>query len=74
MPQGNVTGQKPGSVVTGKKAYSIDEFCEAHGPICRAFYYKLRAAGQGPVEMRVGTRRLISDESAAAWRKQMEAV
>jgi hypothetical protein len=60
--------------VIGKKAHSIDEFCETHGPISRAFYYKLRAAGQGPVEMHVGARRLISAESAAAWRKQREAV
>jgi hypothetical protein len=59
--------------VTGKKAYSIDEFCRDHN-ICHAFYYKLKAAGKGPVEMHVGARRLISDESAAAWRKQMEAV
>lgn len=58
--------------VTGKKAHSIDEFCRDHN-ICRAFYYKLKAAGKGPVEMYVGARRLISDESAAAWRKQMEA-
>jgi hypothetical protein len=57
----------------GKKAHSIDEFCETHGPISRAFYYKLRAAGRGPVEMHVGTRRLISEEAAAEWRRQMEA-
>jgi hypothetical protein len=59
--------------VIGKKAYSIDEFCQTHG-ISRAFYYKLRSAGKGPVEMEVGARRLISDESGAAWRKQREAV
>jgi hypothetical protein len=41
--------------IIGKKAYSIDEFCQMHG-ISRAFYYKLRSAGKGPVEMEVGAR------------------
>jgi hypothetical protein len=59
--------------ITGKKAYSIDEFCRAHG-ISPAFYYKLKRAGKAPVEMEVGTRRLISEESGAAWRNKMEVV
>lgn len=59
--------------VIDKKAYSIDEFCRAHG-ISRAFYYKLKSVGKAPVEMAVGTRRLISDESGAAWRRQREAI
>jgi hypothetical protein len=59
--------------VTGKKAYSIEEFCRAHG-ISIAFYYKLKKAGKAPREMAVGTRRLVSEESGAAWRNQMEAV
>jgi hypothetical protein len=59
--------------VIGKKASSIDEFCQAHG-ISRSFYYKLRNAGKAPVEMHVEARVLISDERAAEWRKQREAV
>jgi predicted DNA-binding transcriptional regulator AlpA len=58
--------------VTGKKAFSIDEFCKLHG-ISRATYYNLKKEGKGPREMAVNARKLISDESAADWRRQMEA-
>ena len=58
--------------VTGKAAFSIDEFCAEHG-ISRATFYNLKKAGKAPLEMHVGTRRLISIEAAAAWRRQMEA-
>jgi hypothetical protein len=70
--------------VTGKKmsadkptasaevdACSIAEFCRRHG-ISVAHYYKLRARGLTPDEMRAGDRILISKESAARWRKQRE--
>jgi hypothetical protein len=69
------------SEITGKKnvapraddadAYSIAEFCERHR-ISLPFYYKLRQQGITPVEFRVGTRVLISKESAAAWRRERE--
>jgi hypothetical protein len=58
--------------VTGKKAFSVDEFCAAHG-ISRAMFYKIRAAGKGPRLMAVGTRTLISVEAAADWRQQCES-
>jgi hypothetical protein len=54
-----------------RRALSIDEFCDAHG-ISRSMYYKLRAQGKGPREMEVGTRRLISDEAGADWRRARE--
>jgi hypothetical protein len=54
-----------------KLAYWIDEFCMLHG-FSRAQYYVLRRAGLGPVEMCVGSRRLISVEAAAAWRRERE--
>ncbi|SNB54374.1 hypothetical protein SAMN05414138_10221 [Rhodoplanes sp. JGI PP 4-B12] len=57
--------------VTGKKAFSIEEFCQLHG-ISRATYYNLKKEGKGPREMAVLGRKLISDESAAMWRQQME--
>jgi predicted DNA-binding transcriptional regulator AlpA len=57
--------------VTGKKAFSVDEFCAAHG-ISRAMFYKICAEGKGPRLMSVGTRKLISNEAAADWRKQCE--
>jgi predicted DNA-binding transcriptional regulator AlpA len=58
--------------VTGKAAFSIDEFCTDHG-ISRATFYNLKKIGRAPLEMKIGARRLISVEAAAAWRRQMEA-
>jgi hypothetical protein len=52
-------------------ADTVAQFCERHR-ISRAFLYVLWAQGRGPRYMQVGTRRLISDEAAAAWRRQME--
>jgi hypothetical protein len=68
---GSVTGRNP-QAGTVRQAYSIQEFCDAHS-ISRATYYNLRKAGKGPIEMEVNARKLISIESASAWRKQMEA-
>jgi hypothetical protein len=53
-------------------ALSILEFCDAHG-ISEAFYYKLKKKNEGPCEMKVGARTLISFESAAEWRRAREA-
>jgi hypothetical protein len=52
-------------------AFSIAEFCRAHG-ISESMYFKMRAQGLGPREMSVGTRKLISLEAAAAWRRARE--
>jgi len=46
---------------TPRLALSIPEFCEAHG-ISEGFFYKLKKQGEGPREMKVGTRTLISFE------------
>jgi predicted DNA-binding transcriptional regulator AlpA len=53
-------------------ALSIREFCEAHG-ISEGSFYKLKRQGEGPREMKVGARTLISFESAAEWRRAREA-
>ena len=53
-------------------AFSIREFCAAHR-ISQSMYFKMRAMGLGPREMAVGSRRLISQEAAAEWRKAREA-
>lgn len=55
-----------------RKASSIDEFCAAHC-LSRSMFYKLMNSGRGPRLMTVGTRKLVSDEAAAEWRRQMEA-
>jgi hypothetical protein len=52
-------------------AYSIAEFCRAHR-ISQSMYFKLRGQGLGPREMSVGSRKLISLEAAAAWRRARE--
>jgi hypothetical protein len=49
---------------------TVNEFC-ARNRISKQFYYKLRARGDGPVEMRLGSRVLISKEEAADWRRRM---
>ena len=47
--------------------YSLREFAAAHR-LSMAMLYKLKAAGRGPRETAVGSRRYISFEDAAAWR------
>lgn len=55
-----------------RDAVSVNEFCVAHG-ISRPTLYRLWRDGQGPAHFKVGTRTLISRESAARWRAAMEA-
>jgi hypothetical protein len=79
MARPEVTGRKlPGAV--GRKlpadfvdevdAYSVIEFCRRHG-ISPQLFYKFKS--EMPVTFRIGTRVLISRESAAAWRAQQVA-
>lgn len=58
--------------VTGRKAFSIPEFCQSHG-ISVATFYNLAKDGKSPRVMCVGARRLISEEAATEWRRTMEA-
>jgi hypothetical protein len=53
-------------------AYSIREFCAAHR-LSESMFFKLRNQGLGPAEMSVGSRRIISFEAAARWRRAREA-
>ena len=53
-------------------AYSIEQFCAAHGGISEAFFHKLVKEGRGPKLMKVGSRTMISTESAKAWREAQE--
>lgn len=55
-----------------KLAFSIDEFCHAHG-LCRQSFYNAIKRGEGPKIMTIGGRRLISVEAAAEWRREREA-
>jgi predicted DNA-binding transcriptional regulator AlpA len=57
-------GQPPQQYVT------IAEFCERFG-ISRAFYFKLRTQGEGPDEVRIGSRKVvITMEAVQAWEKE----
>jgi hypothetical protein len=51
--------------------YTVPEFCSAHR-ISMAMFYKLKIAGLAPRELCVGSRRLISFEAAADWRRARE--
>lgn len=52
-------------------AMTVDEFLRAHR-ISRSLFYRLCREGQGPALMHVGSRTMISDEAAAAWRRERE--
>lgn len=54
-----------------KLAFSISEFCLAHG-ISRSLYYQLQRSGEGPTEMQLKGRKAISREAAARWRAARE--
>ena len=60
------------AAVSEKLSLEIDDFCDLMN-ISRSFYYKLKASGRGPREMRVGARVLISKEAAAEWIRSCEA-
>ena len=70
MARPEITGPK---VLAGSPAaFSIAEFCRAHRT-SQSMYFKMRNLGLGPREMAVGSRRLISQEAAAEWRKARES-
>lgn len=49
---------------------TIAEFCARFG-ISKAFYFKMRDAGNGPDELRMGTRKVvITNDALAAWEKK----
>jgi hypothetical protein len=53
-------------------AYTVEEFCKSNR-ISRTNLYELWKQGCGPAFMKNGVRRIISAESAAEWRRAMEA-
>jgi len=70
MARPEITGRKKRSNV-GLAAYSIEEFCQAHG-ISIDLYFKLQRQGLGPKTLKAGSRTLISVEAAAEWRRARE--
>jgi hypothetical protein len=58
--------ERASAPVTPLVAYTIPRFCEAHDISVR-FYFKMRDAGLGPREMRIGRAVRISLKAAADW-------
>ena len=54
-----------------KDAFGIAEFCERHS-LSVSYFFKLARENRAPRCMRIGRRTLISQEAAAAWRREME--
>ena len=71
MPKSRTEFAAASSPPTPRLALSIREFCAAHG-ISEGFFYKLKKQGEGPREMKLGARTLITLESAAEWRRARE--
>ena len=63
---------KATTAAPGALSMSVAQFCRANS-ISVALYYKLRAAGLAPREMKLGSRTLISIEAAADWRRARES-
>jgi predicted DNA-binding transcriptional regulator AlpA len=54
----------------GTEALSIAEFCAANG-ISQTTFFKMRREGTAPRVMKLGTRVLISQDAARAWREAL---
>lgn len=54
-------------------AYTVAQFCAAHGDLSRTLFYELKKAGEGPRTFKAGRKTLISVEAAIEWRKTREA-
>jgi hypothetical protein len=67
MARPEVTGKKLPAVTDEADAFGVGEFCRRHR-ISPQLFYKFK--DQMPVTFRIGTRVLISRESAARWRAE----
>jgi hypothetical protein len=72
MARPEVTGRKIAllDVADDADAFTVSEFCARHR-ISVQLFYKFRS--EMPATFTVGTRRLISREAAAAWRRARES-
>jgi hypothetical protein len=70
MARPEVTGRKQSAGTNERDAFSIGEFCKRHG-ISPQLFYKYK--DQMPRTFNIGTRVLISRETAARWRAEREA-
>jgi hypothetical protein len=70
-PHASTGGKPPRGPPTSGGSKTIDEFCDDNR-ISRSFYYKMRFAGVGPVEMRFGTIVRITARAEADWQARGE--
>ena len=64
--------RKPPNPDPNALALSIKTFCILHN-VSEDLFYKMQREGWGPTTMKVGSRTLISRESAQRWRAEREA-
>jgi hypothetical protein len=57
---------------TRRAAYTVSELCDAHR-ISRSKLYQLWSADLGPRFIQIGTKKIITTEAAANWRRAGEA-
>ncbi|MET3334607.1 MULTISPECIES: hypothetical protein [Bradyrhizobium] len=71
MARPEITGKKHGPA-EDVDAFSVSSFCRRHG-ISPQLFYKLKPQGLMPTTFRLGTRVLISRESAERWRAERDS-
>ena len=52
-------------------AFTIAEFCETHR-VSKSWLYQEWAAGRGPRVKKIGVKKIITVEDAAAWRRETD--
>lgn len=57
-------------IVEGQASYTVAEFCQQYR-VSKVLYYSLKKQGDGPDELHVGRRRIITHAAALAWEQRM---
>ena len=55
-----------------QQAFTVAQFCAAHGNLSRTLFYAMLKDGTGPRTFTIGRKRLISAEAATEWRERLE--
>lgn len=53
-----------------QKSFTVSEFCDQYR-ISKVHYYALKKRGEGPTELELGRRRIITPGAAQAWEQRM---
>ena len=66
----------PAEALTEKRpvpleAYTIEQFCEAY-QFSHTSFFKMKKAGRGPREIRVGKRVILTRQAIADWCRERE--